>query len=527
MKLYQNEFDETLESFKNNKSGLVTEFQQKSQTKLTEEEILNLTKNDTDVIKSIGKMLNLNDEQAWAVIEGYQNDLMQNDYAISKLNELGPLGLMDAEIQQLWEESTKRSTVLRKIIEEKNNVLDLFAKDSEEYKKIKNDINQSSIKLIDELEKESEEISSKMNSILSGTIQDDEGIEMKYKDQLLQWEDFYSIINGQFIVNTEKLNKIEDEKLKKFIEDRLKLGMNSFNTYAEALKANNDDILELYQNLSESMTEQASSDTEKLIEELEKRRDAYEDYFDKIDELQEEEDKQQDRESIIKQISALSGANDSASKQKLKELKEELVELNEDLLQDQREQQRNAILQSIDDQIEEEQGKLDEINEGVSYISTLLLAGNKGELEQMLLNLGIDQTEIESYINGLYKGLIASGVITEERAKELGIPGYASGGQVTHTGLALVHGTVTNPEAFLSAEDNVTIRTLLSVLNSVMDFNGTNDIKDSEKSIIIENIAIQTNQLNNNQDFKNAGKILAEEFAKAIQKRGISQNVKK
>lgn len=526
-KLYQNRFNETLESFKTNKKGLVTEFQQKSQTKLTEEEILKLTKDDTDVIKNIGEMLNLNDEEAWKVIEGYQNDLMQNDYAISKLTELGPLGLMDAENKQLWEESTKRTSILRNIIEENNKVLDLFSKESDKYKEIQNNITQNSIELIDELEKENKDISKKMNSILSGNIQDENDQDIKYKNEILKWEDFYDIINGKFVVNMDKLNSIEDEALKKLIEDDLKLAMNNFNIYSSMIEENKEEILELYNTLSESMTEQASSDTEKIIDELEKRKEAYEDYFDKIDQLEEEESNNQDRESLLKQIQSLSGATDSASKQKLKELKEELVELNEESINEQREQQRNEILESIDNQINSEQEKLDDINEGVSYISTLLLAGNKEELVNMLRNIGINEDQIDSYISALYKGLVLSEAITEEEAKKLGIPGYSTGGQVTHTGLALVHGTVTNPEAFLSAEDNITIKTLLSVLNSIRGSNSSSDILEDKESIIIENITIQTSQLNDNQDFKAAGRILAEEFAKAARKRGINQNVKK
>ena len=50
---------------------------------------------------------------------------------------------------------------------------------------------------------------------------------------------------------------------------------------------------------------------------------------------------------------------------------------------------------------------------------------------------------------------------------------------------------------------------------------------DSSNSIAIGSINISTNQLNTSQDFRSAGQIFAEEFAKAIRQRGINTNVKK
>jgi len=49
----------------------------------------------------------------------------------------------------------------------------------------------------------------------------------------------------------------------------------------------------------------------------------------------------------------------------------------------------------------------------------------------------------------------------------------------------------------------------------------------NSSTITVENITIQTQQLNNNQDFKSAGNALAEAFSSAINRRGLNLNVKK
>ena len=70
------------------------------------------------------------------------------------------------------------------------------------------------------------------------------------------------------------------------------------------------------------------------------------------------------------------------------------------------------------------------------------------------------------------------------------------------------------------------MRALLDVLHiAVGDVGNETDI--STDNIVIENINIHTDQLNNEQDFGRAGRSLADEFARAIQRRGININVKR
>ena len=103
---------------------------------------------------------------------------------------------------------------------------------------------------------------------------------------------------------------------------------------------------------------------------------------------------------------------------------------------------------------------------------------------------------------------------------------FKQGGLVDFTGPAWVDGTKANPEAFLSANDTRLIAQLIAALDYGSLTKVTTTGEDTT-SIEIGNINIHTDHLDNNQDFRDAGNILAKEFEKAIRQRGINLNVKK
>ena len=108
---------------------------------------------------------------------------------------------------------------------------------------------------------------------------------------------------------------------------------------------------------------------------------------------------------------------------------------------------------------------------------------------------------------------------------------YATGGLVDYTGPAYVHGTPTRPEAFLSATDTENMARLFDALEYMMSTRvnitqGESAI-NTNANVTVEQLIIQTNELNNEQDFRSAGNAFAEEFAKAIRIRGLNPNVKR
>lgn len=91
-------------------------------------------------------------------------------------------------------------------------------------------------------------------------------------------------------------------------------------------------------------------ETNELINQLNERKDAYEQYFEELDALEEEETRAQNKDSIVKQMSSLVGALDSSSKSKLKDLKKQLQDLQNEELESQKQKQRDALTESIDTQ---------------------------------------------------------------------------------------------------------------------------------------------------------------------------------
>jgi len=71
-------------------------------------------------------------------------------------------------------------------------------------------------------------------------------------------------------------------------------------------------------------------------------------------------------------------------------------------------------------------------------------------------------------------------------------PGYSEGGLVKTTGLAMVHGTTTKPEAFLSAADTKNFQILMELLNKAIGYKGgtqsdiPNALQIGECQIIVE-----------------------------------------
>jgi len=101
------------------------------------------------------------------------------------------------------------------------------------------------------------------------------------------------------------------------------------------------------------------------------------------------------------------------------------------------------------------------------------------------------------------------------------IEAFAKGGLVDYTGIAQLHGSNSSPEAVLNPMQTEMFMGLRDALEKVsVDSNSTGNVN-------IEKIAISTESMNSNQDFKRAGESLAEAFKGAIQRKGITINTNK
>lgn len=165
-----------------------------------------------------------------------------------------------------------------------------------------------------------------------------------------------------------------------------------------------------------------------------------------------------------------------------------LADLNKEALQAQREEQRNAITENIDKQIEDNTKKL---KDDTSNIYTVLkeLAKKDGIPEDLFTKLEKTSPQGE---NGLT-------------------------------------GTEQHSEATLSTDQIELIRNFMSTLQESQSVSGlgTYSIDGTSSNVVIEKIEIKPNQLNDNQDWQEAAGLFAETFNNIIRRGGLNVNVKK
>lgn len=278
--------------------------------------------------------------------------------------------------------------------------------------------------------------------------------------------------------------------------------------FAKAEDVENDYAKSMAEDYINIKTEQL----EKEKELLEEKKQAYQDYYDKMDALEEQSERIANKEDIIKQIAALSGGIDGASKSRIKELQQQLSDLEKEEEEARKEEMRNAILDNLDDQAEDLDKDIKKLDESVGLLIRTILANATGK--QFEYKVG-DETAVEQL---------------ETWLASIGIKPFASGGLVDYTGLAAVHGSSLRPESFLDADDTALLSEVLNILNAHLDgvSNTTSYVtEENSSSITIENVNITTTQLNNKQDFKESARAFASELLRQTNARGVNINVKK
>lgn len=180
----------------------------------------------------------------------------------------------------------------------------------------------------------------------------------------------FDIVNGELIENAEAMQKLNETQLTAY-----KLVKEQIQDYAKTQKEYSDEAIEAAQNAAQIEIDLETAKRQAQVEELEKRKEALQAYFDEIDAVQEEEDRATQHSSLVNQIAALTGALDGTSKSKIKELQQELNSLKEEELQAQKERQREALLASIDNEIDTLSSSIDTLSEKLYDYTKAILEG--------------------------------------------------------------------------------------------------------------------------------------------------------
>lgn len=444
-----------------------------------------ITNRDAEAVKGMLAAANITDEVANSVLSKWR------DYQQTKIkadNFVETLGMTESELKRVAESTgLVLAEAQHKAYKEE---LELYAKEDPEYAALFGQSMQAAGTAIAEAKKEKEKL------------------YRQIKKQLGNYD--FEIIDGNiYYKNSQGLLQSLDS-----LEGAAK---QAFGTVAESMA----DVIKQYSDVADTEKEYAESianeyiemKTEELEQEkeiLNKRKEAYEDYFEAIDYMSEDQDRTQSKESIIQQIAALAGGIDAASKNKIKELQQELQQIQKDEIKQRQEQERNALLNGLDEETEKLDADIKNLDDSIGLLIKTILATAGGSKFQYKEGAGTLVQQLESWLERSGKG-------------------YASGGLVDYTGLAMVHGSSNRPESFLNADDTALLADVLNSLHAHVEgaSNNISTTEENNNSIVIDSINIKTEQLNTAQDFKNAGALLAQEFSKIIRSRGLNINVKK
>ena len=176
------------------------------------------------------------------------------------------------------------------------------------------------------------------------------------------------IINGELFIDMEKIKKnniLSDLELSQ-LDDSLDDIKSHISTVYEG-------TYEIAKNLAQAYIDEQVEATQAIIDELDKRKEAYENYFDELDSLEEEEERSTNKDSIVQQIEALTGALDSSSKSKIKDLQQQLKDLQDEELDAQRQKQRDALTASLDKQTEKLNNNITNLNDSLWKLTEQLV----------------------------------------------------------------------------------------------------------------------------------------------------------
>lgn len=246
-----------------------------------------------------------------------------------------------------------------------------------------------------------------------------------------------------------------------------------------------------------------------MIDEIELRKEQYEEYFELMDTQAEEQERAASKDSIVKQISALTGAMDGSSKSKLKDLQKQLADLQDEEVEAQKQKQRDALTASLDKQAEQLNNRLDTISNSLPE----LIKAIEGNTEASL-----DKNTTFQWADGGWELVNKDIIPTADNPNELDslvgpIYNYSNSKQPEFS-----------PPSSISGLKADIVSDLLKDIHIPVEYAHETS---TQPPVEIGEINIHTDHLDNNQDFAQAGETLAEAFDNAIRRRGINVNAKR
>lgn len=193
---------------------------------------------------------------------------------------------------------------------------------------------------------------------------------------------------------TDEEQKVAAQAQKQLLLNYKKSLENTEELYADSL----ENIIKKENSYIEKYKDFLQKQTDETVKALEKRKEAYEEYFDAINQAYEDQDWMSQQELLINNITKLSGATDATSVNKMAALQQTLQNNLKERQQELRERAQEALVNNIDKQIDEVNETLDNMLEN-SQALLLALTGEHGleilnkMTEAMQNNIGLTEHE--------------------------------------------------------------------------------------------------------------------------------------
>lgn len=235
-----------------------------------------------------------------------------------------------------------------------------------------------------------------------------------------------SDIDEEIQLEYAKLEKDRDYVYIKYLEDQKKILQDSENLYAVSL----ENQLEQEQKYLNEYKSYLEDQKEALTDSLDKRKEAYSDYFETVNQEADTEDFKTQEQTLIANISKLATTGNATAANQAANLEQQLKDLEKERLQTLRQQAQDNLMNSIEDEVSEINEKFDKLLNSQSALLAAMtqdLSDPTKFLSNIIANKatqeGLTMTGLQSYvkdIQSIYSPLLGNDVLSKISVREEG-----------------------------------------------------------------------------------------------------------
>lgn len=214
-------------------------------------------------------------------------------------------------------------------------------------------------------------------NLIEQTLKSNQGLITRLNNEIQE-------VEQELLVEEARQGEDRNEAHIKYLKEQIKLLKDDQNFF----RANLELILDQQKTQLDLYKDYLTQQQEQLEDSLTKQRDAYQKYFDALKEIQEDMDYEETANRLATNAAKLASSTDAHSAALQKDLELQLQELEKEHLQELRERAQEAVINNIDQTIEQLSNQLDEVTSNQEKLYQLMLqdfsANGNNLLNQMI-----------------------------------------------------------------------------------------------------------------------------------------------